>query len=191
MSETWSRRRVLIGTGTALAATTGSIALTSDNASATVTGEFSIPDGETTLTDEKLQDVRIQCEADWQYEANAPIHGVELELHAGATPDTVDMLARYEDTDLGTDSLTGTETLSGSLINTSDYQIENFQPSGGELSTTVVAELRFYALRRGDVVAEATATETFTVTVSEQELEITATVGGSGSVTFEAGNGTG
>jgi hypothetical protein len=188
--RTWSRRRVLIGTGTALAATTGSIALTSDNASATVNGEFSIPNGEATLTDESLSDVRLSCDAVYSYDANAPIHGVELELHAGATPDTVDMIARHERTDISTDQLDGEATLSGSLINTSDFEIQNFEPDSGELTTGVVAELRFYALRNGDVAAEAIQTEAFEVTVSKKDLEVTMTVGGTGEVTFEVGNAT-
>jgi len=178
---------VLVGTGTLAAATTGGIALTSNNATATVDGEFTIPNGEAVLTDTTLQDVRLSVDAEWSFDANADCHGIELELHVGATPDTVDMLARHERDDLGTDSLTGTETLSGSVINASDYSIDNFQPTSGELSTGVVAALRFYVLRNDSVVAEAEQTEAFDVTVSEQELTISASVGGTGEVSFETG----
>lgn len=182
-----NRRRVLLGTGTLAAGTVGGIVTLSDNATATVEGEFSIPNGEAVLTDTTLQDVLLEVTADWSFDANADCHAIELELHVGATVDTMDMLARHERDDLGTDSLTGTETLSGSIINTSDYSIDNFQPTNGELSTGVVSALKFYVLRNGSVVAEAEQTETFDVTVSEQELTISASVGGTGEVSFETG----
>lgn len=177
----------MAGTGTLVAATVGGIATTTNNASATVTGEFTVPDGETTLTGEELTDIRLQADAEWNYSSNVEIHGVELELHAGATPDTMDMLARYEDTDLGASQLSGEDTLSGSLVNTSDFSLEHFQPTSGTVSTNVVAELRFYALRRGEVVASATKSEGFAVTVTKEELEVSVSVGGTGSVTFETG----
>lgn len=182
-----SRRRVLLGTGALAAATTGSIALASDNASATVSGDFSIPDSQTVLADQSLQDIRLSADVSWSFEANAPIHGVELELHVGSTADTLDLIARHENTDIGTDALAGEQTLNGSLMSASDFSISDFEPSGGELSTSVVAELRFYAIRDGEVAAEARQTDTFAVTVSDEELQVNVTLGGTGSVEFQTG----
>ena len=187
MRDSMTRRRAIIGTGALAAATTVGIATTTNQASATVTGEFTIPDGETVLADTQLQDVRLVCNAEYGYESNAPIHGLELELHVGATPDTVDMIARTERTDLGTDSLTGTEELSGSLVNASDFALSDFQPSNGELRRTVVAELRLYVIRNEEVVAEAAQTDTFEVTVKNEELKIDMTLGGTGEVEFTTG----
>jgi len=58
MRDSMTRRRAIIGTGALAAATTVGIATTTNQASATVTGEFTIPDGETVLTDTELQDVQ-------------------------------------------------------------------------------------------------------------------------------------
>lgn len=181
-----TRRRVLFGTGALVATgTIGGIAVTTNNASATVSGEFAIPNGEATLAGEQLEDVRLSVDANYQYSANAKIHGVELELHVGASPATLDMIARYTRDDLGTDELTGTQTLVGSLINASDFDLEDFQPTTGELRRTVVAELRFYALRNGEVVAKATQSDTFEVSVTKEALQVDVSLAGTGDVTFK------
>jgi len=182
-----SRRRVLLGTGTLAAGMTGGIALASKGASASVSGDFSIPDGRTVLADESLQDIRLSVDTEWSFESNAPIHGIELELHVGATADTLDLIARHEREDIGTDSLSGEQTLNGSLMSASDFSVSDFEPSDGELATSVVSELRFYAIRDGEVAAEARQMDTFTVTVSDEALQVDMTLGGTGSVEFQTG----
>lgn len=187
MREQLSRRRVLIGTGALAAATTSGIALTSDNTSATVSGSYTIPDSQTVLADTELQDVRLQVDADYSFTSNAPVHGVEIELHVGASPETLQMIARHERTDLGTMELTGEQALSGSILNTDVYSVDDFQPTSGELSTNVMSELRLYVIRNDEVVAEATQSEAFAVTVKNEELQVDTSVGGSGEVVFESG----
>ena len=180
-----TRRRVVLGTGALTAATTIGIATSTNNASATVSGEFTVPNGETVLADTALQDVRLEVVTEWGYEANAPIHGIELELHVGKSADTLDMIARHEDGAPDTDALTGEETLNGSLMAADDFTIGDFEPSGGELRRTVTAELRFYALRNEEVVADARQTETFDVIVKDEELQVDMTLGGEGTVSFD------
>ena len=185
MRKDITRRQALIGTG-ALVVTGGiGIATSSNNASATVDGDFSIPDGETVLADQTLEDVRLEVDATYEYQSNAPLHQVELELHVGETTDTTDLIARRTRDDLGTDELAGSETLNGSLMSASDLSIGDFEPSNGEVRRTIVADLRFYALRNGEVVADATHTETFDVVVNDEELEVNVTLGGEGEVVFE------
>lgn len=186
MSGTWTRRRLLLAGGTAATGMIG-IAAFSDNASATVSGEFTIPNGETVLADQELTDVRLTADASYSYSANAKIHGVELELHVGASADTLDLIARYTNGDLGTDQLQSTETLAGSLMSANDFSISDFQPSNGQLSRTVIAELRFYALRNGEVVAEAIKQETFDVVVKNEALQVETALGGTGDVSFVSG----
>jgi len=188
MSRDISRRRVVLGGATLATATTVGIATTSNNASATVDGDFTIPDGETVLADQTLEDVRLAVDASYQYQSNADIHQVELELHVGATADTPDLIARHTRDDLGTDELAGNETLNGSLMSASDFSISDFTPSNGEVRRTVVADLRFYALRNGEAVADANHIETFDVIVKDEELEVNVTLGGEGEVVFETGD---
>lgn len=180
------RRAILTGAGIA-AGTLSSIALTSDNATATasVTGDFTVPDGKKVLTDQTLEDVTLTAAVDWSFQANAKIHGIEIELHVGASPSTLDLIARHENHELGTTSLTGTEELSGSIVGASDYSIENFTPTDGELNTSVIAELRFYAIRDENVVAEARHTASFTVTTRNEELTVEMGVNATGEVGFK------
>ena len=188
MSDNTTRRRVLIGTGALVAATTSSIALSAENTTATVAGDFTVPDASTALVDKTLQDIRLEAVAEWQYDANATMDGVELELHAGQAPDTLDLIARSERTDdIATDSLSGETTLVGSLMSASDFSIDAFTPTNGSVARSVIAELRFYVLRDGSVEAEAKARTTFEVTVRDEELTVETTLGGTGEVTFDTG----
>jgi len=182
-----TRRRVLIGTGTLAAGTIGAVALTGQEASAAVTGEFAVPDAETVVTDEQIQDVRLTADTEWSFEANAPMTGVEIELHVGAAADTLDLIARTEQRDLSTDALEGTDTLAGSLMSAADFDIEDFRTDSGEVTTTVVAAIKLFVLRDGSVEAEARHQTAFDVTVSSQEVSVTTTFGGEGEVSFQTG----
>jgi len=185
MRKMATRRRVLLGTGVAATGTIGSIALASKNASATVDGTFEIPNGETILADTTLQDVRLAVTANWSFDANAPIHGTELELYVGETADTADLIARQTKDDLGKESLTGETELNGSLMSASDFSIDDFEPTNGELRRTIVADLRFYTLRNEEVVAEGQHTTTFDVVVKDEELQVDMSVNATGEVSFQ------
>ena len=184
MSYDISRRQAFVGTGALAAAMTVGIATTSNEVSATVDGDFSIPDGETVLADQELQDIRLEVDAEYEFTSNAELHKIELELHVGATADTVDLIARHTRDDLGTDGLAGEETLNGSLMSASDFALGDFEPSDGELRRMVVADLRFYALRNEEVVADANHVESFDVVVKDEALQVDTTLGGTGEVTF-------
>ena len=187
-TENHSRRRVILGTGALVSAgTISSIALLSNNAVATadVSGEFSIPDGDAVLADADLTDIRLDVDVEWGFDANASVHEIELELLVGSTTETTDLIARHTSDEINTDSLTGTETLNGSLMSASDFSISDFEPSSGELRTSVVAELRFYATRNDEVVADASQVTTFSVVVSQEELRVDMSLDASGEVTFD------
>jgi len=184
MREKYSRRRVVFGTGLAVTGVFGGIALGSDNATATVNADFSVPDAEQTLADTSLQDIRLKADTEWSYTANAPIHATELELHVGDSADTLDIVARQTKDNLSKESLTGSTTLEGSLMSASAFSIEDFQPTNGGVSRTVTAELRFYAVRDGEAVADATAQATFEITVTDEELSVDMTMTATGDVTF-------
>lgn len=187
MRQNTTRRRVLLGTGALVAGTTTSIVALTDNTTATVEGEYSIPNASKTVTDSQVQDVRLGVDTVWSFDANAPMNTVELEVHVGATTDTLDLIARHQKTDLSKESLSGETTLSGSLLSASDFDIEDFQPTDGELTTTVISELRMYVLKDGTREADAVHQTTFDVTVSDEELTVSTSVGGTGSVSFDTG----
>lgn len=187
MSRRWTRRRVILGTGALAAATGAGIATQTQTASADVSGQYRIPDATQTLAGESLQDVRLAVDATYSFSANAKITGVELELHVGGGMDTLDLIARTTRDDLGTNSLTGEQTLAGSLMSASDFDIQDFRPGSGRVEQTVTSALRLYVKREGEVVADAKHTTTFTVTVADGELQVEATLGGTGEVQFQTG----
>jgi len=180
-----TRRRVLVGTGTLAAGTVATVALGSNNATATVDGDFTVPDAGTSLAGESLQDVRLRATANWEFSGNARMTSVETELHVGAATDTLDLIARETKDGISKESLTGTTDLSGSLAAASDFDIDDFRPTNGELTQTVIAELRVYVLREDTVEAEDTAQTSFEVTVRDGEISVSGSVGGSGEVRFD------
>jgi hypothetical protein len=179
-----TRRRVLLGTGALVAGTASSIAFLSDNSAATasVTGSYTIPDRDAVLADTTLTDVRLQTDATWAFDANAEMHTVETEVHVGPSTDNLELIARQTKEDLAKASLTGESSLEGSLMSAGEFGVEDFRPTNGELATSVVADLRLYVLRHGEVAVEAIQQTTFTVTVRDEELAVEPTLSGEGSV---------
>jgi hypothetical protein len=184
MRDSITRRRMLLGTGAAATGVFGSMIAGSQNATATVSGDFSIPDGTTVLADATLTDVRLEVDVAWGYEANAPMHAVELELYVGDTLDTADLIARHTKEDFSQAALTGEAELNGSLMSSSDFDIADFRPSNGQLRRTVVADLRLYVLRNEELVVDAAHTTAFDVVVNNEELQVDATLDATGEVTF-------
>jgi len=79
-------------------------------------------------------------------------------------------------------SLSGSDTLTGSLLGTSIYDAASFTPSNGEVSVGVVFVVEFDVRRDGEVIESASASESATVTVREEELAYTAEMSASGSI---------
>lgn len=182
-----NRRQVLIGTGALAAAGIGGIAVTSQNSSATVSGSYTVPDTQGVLADTTVRDIRLRADVSWSIESNAPLHAVEVELHVGANQDTLALIARSEQTDLSVKQLSGDDTLSGSILSAPVYSVDDFTPTNGELSTSVISELRLYAIRDGQQVAKAVQSDGFVVTLKDEELQVESTVSGTGEVLVETG----
>jgi len=187
MRKRISRRQFAFGTGTVATGALAGIAFGTQNATATVSGDFTIPNGETVLADTSLQDIRLSVDTSWSFNSNADIHAVELELHVGSTTDTLDLIARHTQDDMAKQDLTGSQTLNGSLMSASDFSISDFEPTSGELRKPVIAELRMYVLRNDEVVAEAFQTETFDVITKDEALTVDMSLGGTGEIEFTTG----
>jgi len=125
MRKRISRRQFAFGTGTVATGALAGIAFGTQNATATVSGDFTIPKGETVLADTSLQDIRLSVDTSWSFNSNADIHAVELELHVGSTTDTLDLIARHTQDDMAKQDLTGSQTLNGSLMSASDFSISD------------------------------------------------------------------
>jgi len=169
--------------GGTVATASGALALTSNEASGSVEiSELTIPDETYVLTDESIEDVRIETQADWSWEGNAEATSYELRLKVGSTVDNAEIIARKEQDGLGKKELQGTATLTGSVLDTSIYDSSNFTPSNGSLSTNVIVLLEFDVLRDGEVVESAEATEGVTISVRKEELAYTVSLSSSGEV---------
>jgi len=188
MRENVSRRQVLLGTGTLAATGISSIALASQETTATTQLEastFEIEDVKAVLADTQLEDIRLSADFGLTVESNARIHGLEADLRVGATTDTASIIAKYENHELGTTGTTVEDSMSGSILNADDYSVDAFTPTSGEISRSVVAVLDARAYRDDEEVATSRAVGSFTVTVSEESLEVSLGVDASGEVAVE------
>ena len=163
----------------------------SQNASAQATVDLTgltVPDAERVLAGQDMSDVRIVVDSQYAWDANVAISGWELRLRVGSAASTADIVARAEpEQDIGTDSLTGEETLSGSLLSASDFTADQFSPARGRRSIDVTVIVEFDVFRDGEVIKQAQAQTTAEITVRREEIEVTSTVAGEGTIEFETG----
>jgi hypothetical protein len=187
MSDTWTRRRTLLGAGTVAAGTVGGIAVASNNAAAQVDGTLTVADASVTLVDQTLQDILVDMVAEWSYDSNVRVDSVETEVHTGQRASSTDMIAR-ETTAIDTGdhkSHNGTTELTGSLAEAQDFSVSEMVPETGKVEHSALAELRVFIIHDDEAVAEAVVSDTFTVTISQEEIQVSTNVSGSGTVTFE------
>jgi hypothetical protein len=191
MSDTWTRRRTLLGTGAVVAGTVGSIAVSSNNATAQVSGGLSVADASVTLVDQTLQDIIVDMTAEWSYDSNVRVDAVETEVHAGQRASSLDMIARKSMTVDGENQMsdTGTTELSGSLVDAADFSVSDMTPETGTVEHSALAELRVFIVHDDEAVAETIIRDTFTVTISQESVKVTTSASGSGTVTFEMDGG--
>lgn len=182
-----SRRQALSGIG-ALAATGIGYSLATQKADAKVdVASLKVPNEKQVIADQSVNDVRISVEANWSWSGNADINAWNLRLKAGTTQDNAETIATTGKDGLGIDSLTGTETLEASILNSSAFENGDFEPRKGSKTVSVVFILEFEILRNGEVVETATATETADVTVSKEELKYTVSVDATGELSVLTG----
>lgn len=187
MSDTWTRRRALLGTGAVITGTVGSIVVASNNATAQVSGSLDVGDASVRLVDQQLQDILVDVATEWRYESNVDLDTVETEVHMGQRASSVDLIAR-ETTDVSgtnTSPNSGQTTLSGSVAQANDFVIADMVPASGKIDHTGIAELRVFLVKDGSVVAETAVTDTFTITISKESQSVSVEVGGSGTITFK------
>ncbi len=185
MRENVTRRRFLIGTGVTVATATGALAVASDNASATVAvDELSVPNADYILTDETITAIDLAVDSTWSWDGNADATGYNLTLSVGSTLENAETIASEEQRDLGTKSLSGDTELTGNILNTSVYSAENFTPSNGEMTTSVIVIVALEVLRDGEVVERAEATDTAELTIRREELSYTVELSATGEWSF-------
>jgi len=181
-----------LGVGALAAFGTGSIAiqLLTQNATATAnieSGGFSIPSTSKTVVDGTVQDVIVDASLNYEWDANVDVTRYEITMAAGFSADSAEIIARVDNPDIAKQSLSGTESLTASLLSAADFDADLFAPEGGtkEVKTTVVCELLIY--RDGEILATDTIQDNLTITVTEESISLSGQFDGSGNVTVQTG----
>jgi len=184
--------RRAFGVGALATLCSGSIAigLLTDNATATAnieSGGFSIPSTSKTVVDGTVQDVVVDASLNYEWESNVDVTRYEITLAAGFSADTAEIIARVDNPDIAKQSLSGTESLTASLLSAADFDTDLFAPEGGEkeVKATIVCELLVY--RDGEILATDTIQDDLTITVTEESVSLSGQFDGSGNVTVQTG----
>jgi len=178
-----SHRRTVLATIGGLV--TGSIAIStlSKTATAQVTNQgLSIPNREYAQT-EKLQDVRIKINADYSFDAEqVPDRWI---LSLSVSDDGIN----YEQIDErrmapSSDSNSGTEELSGSIVQTGKFAIQQFQLESGDSQTSVpiFTKLTFTVEIGSAEIAKVETTDQTSLTVTPGQVEASSNLSGSGEI---------
>lgn len=181
-----SRRGLLAGT--AILSTTGvSIALISDKASATASidsGNFSIADKSADLTGESLQDIVIDSDIDYSFDSNVTIGTVEVSVAVGISERSAQIIAS-ETTSPNKKQIDSSTTISGSLFDAGDYNLNTLRLDDGEKTVRITAVAELIIKRNESIVATDNLTDTFEITITKNEVTINGQFSGTGTVNME------
>jgi len=180
-----NRRQVLVGASTITAGSIGFLALSPDKALATIDDtSFSVPDAHHVQIDDDIENVELQTTVDYSVESNVDIHEVEIQLLVGNGNGDLDIIARNTNDDMTLSNFSDSVDLRGSLLQSSAFNLSNFDPGSGSITTDITAEIRLIAYRDGEEMATDTMTESFGVTVEDGVIEIDTTMQATGEVVF-------
>jgi len=177
-----SRRRVVALTGSTIVggAAISQLSQPAGAASSISYGEFNIAD-QTVYPDGTVANVVLDVDVQYTWTANRTPTKYTVELLVGNTESEVVPIDSIEQTDIAA-STTKTDQLQGSLLDSPDYELVNFDVSdGGEKQTTVWATVKFTLYRDGSVLTTAEAQTQATLILKGEELTVSAQIGGSGS----------
>jgi len=172
-----SNRRTVLATIGGLASGGAIVSLTAtENAVAQVQyGDLEIPNREFAQTSE-LQDVRISVTANWQFEsAQVPDRWI-CELVVGGEIIAEDRMAPSDTQE------SGTVELEGSVVETSQFNIEQFRVDTSQTTVQIPTELRFRIELGEQEIASAQAEATPELTVTPGDIQGSSSVGGTGEI---------
>jgi len=181
-----TRREVLIGVGTATAAS-GAVFLTSDTASAqTEVSGLDVADLSHVTDGKTITDVTITVNATWGYDASQPPTRYELALEIsqdGSVWSKVDGMSITS----GETQANGSTKLSGSLFETPQFSVDTFVPAEGNSKThRLYARLSFRVYKDDTQMGEAQIEDVATVEVTNDTLTATMSLSGDGEVTIQS-----
>jgi hypothetical protein len=178
-----SRRRVL-GGAAICGMTIGSIGVIADKTSATATidsGEFSIPDTTANITGETLTDIEVQTDITYSFESTVAIDSVTLSVAVGVNERSAQIIAEQNTTPTAK-SVDTTATLTGSLFDSNEYDIELLQVSDGQRTIRVTGVVEMILTRDESIIATDKLTDSFEITVSKEKVELSGELSANGEV---------
>jgi hypothetical protein len=178
-----SRRRVL-GGAAICGMTIGSIGAIADKTSATATidsGEFSIPDTTANITGETLTDIEVQTDITYSFESTVAIDSVTLSVAVGVNERSAQIIAEQNTTPTAK-SVDTTATLTGSLFDSNEYDIELLQVSDGQRTIRVTGVVEMILTRDESIIATDKLTDSFEITVSKEKVELSGELSANGEV---------
>lgn len=178
-----SRRRVL-GGAAICGMTIGSIGAIADKTSATATidsGEFSIPDTTANITGETLTDIEVQTDITYSFESTVAIDSVTLSVAVGVNERSAQIIAEQNTTPTAK-SVDTTATLTGSLFDSNEYDIELLQVSDGQRTIRVTGVVEMILTRDESIIATDKLTDSFEITISKEKVELSGELSANGEV---------
>lgn len=142
-------------------------------------GTLDISDRSVEQTSE-IQDVQISVNANWKFDASKSPDARSLQLHVGKGGNFTQIVEERLAPRTNADS--GTETLTGSIIDTPHFAIDNFRVDSGEKSETIDVKLVFELEMDGEVVESTSVTDTATLTVKPGSIDASVNVKGTGEI---------
>jgi len=143
-------------------------------------GSFTLPD-KTVYPDGTVQNVVLGVDVEYTWTANRTPTRYTVELLVGTTDTDLVPIDSIEETDIPA-STTKTDRLQGSLLDSPDYELVNFDVSdGGEKQATVWAKVKFTLYRDTTVLTEAEAQTQATLILKGEDLVVSADIGADGS----------
>jgi hypothetical protein len=183
-----SRRGLLAAVGASIG---GTVLLTSGDggtasAASVEYGTFEISDTSKLMDGKEVTDVQLSATAEWSYDTNRSPDSHVVELLCGDY-DSQSVIASKETTDIPQQD-SGTTDLSGSILETYHYSVQEFNPSvGNTKSHNVYAGVRFKLKQGGEVLDSAKAVGNAYIEVTNEEVIVDTQAGGSGEFTVVTG----
>lgn len=175
-----SRRNAITGIVGVVAGGSIITALGSDRASAAVTfGDLTIKDRTVEQTSE-IQDVQIHVNGNYKFEADETPDAWSLQLHVGQNGEYTQV--DEERLAPSSSASSGTEEVSGSIIDTPHFAIDNFRVGSSQTVQEIDVKLVFEVEMNGEAIATAEVTETATLTVTPGSVDATVQVKGTGEI---------
>lgn len=177
-----TRRSLLTGIGGLVSGGIAVTALSQDaqaTASVQTTG-LTVPDRTYQQTSE-LQDVSIEVSADYSFDAEQVPNRWILALEVSDDGQNYAQIGETRQAPRNNTS-EGSETLEGSVTETTEFSISEFRIDSNETSVPIYLRLTFVIESGETEIASAEATETATLTVTPGEIEGSATIEGTGEI---------